>query len=273
MKKKSIHIPFYRKILSPIKVLAFILSTFFWFLIYLILLYPMKLFGIRWEVWRSRCMRFWGRGVLKIFSMDLFIKGPPPKPPFFIVSNHLSYLDIPIYAAVIDTTFVSKSEIRHWPFVGWMAHMLGIIFINRKLKSDVKRVNNEITEAVENQGVLLFPEATTSPGSEILRFRSSLLEHAAEDNLAVSVAAIRYETEEKDIAAYRSVCWWGDTPLHTHLLTLGCTSKIKVEITFSDEKFCDTDRKILALKLEKKMKEMFVPVAYIDVEDYKPVEF
>lgn len=242
-------------------------------MIYLFLLYPVKLFGITWEVWRSRCMKLWGRGVTNIFSMELIIKGPPPKPPFFIVSNHLSYLDIPIYAAVIDTTFVSKSEIRHWPFIGWMAHMLGIIFINRKLKSDVKRVNNEITEAVENQGVLLFPEATTSPGTEILRFRSSLLEHAAEDNLAVSVAALRYETDENDIDAYKSVCWWGDTPLHKHLLTLGCTSQIKVEIRFSEQTVRDKNRKQLASKLEQKMNEMFVPVARTVVDEYKPVEF
>lgn len=218
-------------------------------------------------------MRLWGRGVLKIFSMNLIIKGTPPKPPFFIVSNHLSYLDIPIFAAVIDTTFVSKSEIRHWPFVGWMAHMLGIIFINRKVKSDVKRVNDEINEATENQGVLLFPEATTSPGTEILRFRSSLLEHAADDELEVSVAAIRYETRENDIPAYQSVCWWGDTALHTHLLTLACTCEIKVEITFSDETFHDSDRKTLATRLEKKMNEIFVPVADTVVEEYKPVEF
>lgn len=205
--------------------------------------------------------------------MQLIVNGTPPQPPFFIVSNHLSYLDIPIYAAVIDTTFVSKSEIRHWPIVGWMAHMLGIIFINRKLKSDVKRVNNEITEAVERQGVLLFPEATTSPGTEILRFRSSLLLHAAEDELDVSVAAIRYETQENDLPAYESVCWWGDTPLHSHLLTLACTCKIKVEITFSDETYTDSDRKSLAGKLEKKMNEMFVPVADSVVEEYKPAKF
>ncbi len=218
-------------------------------------------------------MRFWGRGVLNIFSMELIVRGNPPKPPFFIVSNHLSYLDIPIYAAVIDTTFVSKSEIRRWPLVGWMAHMLGIIFINRRIKSDVKRVNNEITEAVERQGVLLFPEATTSPGTEILRFRSSLLEHAAEGKLDVSVAAIRYETPEDDLPAYESVCWWGETALYTHLLTLGFTRKIKVEITFSNETYRDSDRKSLAAKLEKKMNEIFVPVADTVVKEFKSVEF
>lgn len=273
MKEQKIHIPFYRKLLSPLKALAFIFYTVLWFLIYLILLPLTKLVGIRWEVWRSRCMRFWGRGVIKIYSMELVVNGTPPKPPFFIVSNHLSYLDIPIFAAVIDTTFVSKSEIRHWPFLGWMAHMLGIIFINRKVKSDVKRVNNEITEAIEQQGVLLFPEATTSPGTQILRFRSSLLEHAAEDELDVLVAAIRYETHQKDLPAYKSVCWWGDTPLHTHLFTLGCTRRIKVEITFSDDVFSDSDRKSLAIKLEKKMNEIFVPVADTIVDEYKPVEF
>jgi 1-acyl-sn-glycerol-3-phosphate acyltransferase len=154
-----------------------------------------------------------------------------------------------------------------------MAHMLGIIFINRKLKSDVKRVNNVITDAVERQGVLLFPEATTSPGNEILRFRSSLLEHAAEDHLDVSVAALRYETYKNDLPAYKSVCWWGDTPLHTHLLTLGCTCKIKVEINFSEETFNDGNRKNLAAKLEKKMNEMFVPLVNSVVEEYKSVEF
>lgn len=219
-------------------------------------------------------MALWGKMVIKLFSMEIRLKGNPPKPPFFIVSNHLSYLDIPIYSAYIDTTFVAKAEIRKWPVVGFMAETLGIIFVNRKKRSDVKRVNNLIASNLnDRQGVILFPEGTTSPGLEVLRFRPSLLEHAAVSNIDVSYSSLRYETSENDLPAYKSVCWWGKKSMLKHLFMLSKNRKVFVDIRFGAETVTNKDRKDLAMELHKKVTSIFDPVAKRIEEDFVPLEF
>lgn len=206
--------------------------------------------------------------------MKVRLKGTPPTPPFFLVSNHLSYLDIPIYSAFTDSTFVSKSEIKSWPVVGFMAKTLGILFIDRNRRSDVKRVNYLISESLnDQQGVVLFPEGTTSPGLEVLRFRPSLLQHAAESNIKVSYSAIRYETTKKDLPAYKSVCWWGNKNLLSHLFELSKNRKVYVDIRFGDETLRNDDRKVLAAELHNKVTSIFEPVTQKIDEKFVPIQF
>lgn len=260
-------------ITAPIKVFLFPMITFSCYLLYLAGYIFIKLFRMRYEYWRNRCMALWGRMVIKLFSIEIRLEGTPPKPPFFVVSNHLSYLDIPIYSAFIDTTFVAKAEIRKWPIVGFMAKTLGIIFIDRKKRSDVKRVNNLIASNLnDKQGVTLFPEGTTSPGLEVLRFRPSLLEHAAVSNIDVSYSSLRYETSEKDLPAYKSVCWWGKMSLLKHLFLLSKNRKVMVDIRFGEETVRNIDRKNLALELHKKVTSIFDPVAKQIEEDFVPLQ-
>lgn len=218
-------------------------------------------------------MRIWGRATMKLFSMKVVTEGKPPKPPFLIVSNHLSYIDIPIYSAFLDTTFVSKAEIKDWPLIGFMARTLGIIFIDRHKKSDVKRVNQKISDDLnEFQGVVLFPEGTTSPGMEVMRFRPSLLEHAATSGMSVSYASLRFQTSEPDEPAYRSVCWWGKISMARHLLLMGKNRQINVTIRFGDKKILNNDRKDLADQLHRRVSEIFDPVIDEMNEEFKPLE-
>ncbi len=259
---------------APIKVFLFPLITLICYLLYLVGYLFIKVFRMRYEYWRNKCMALWGRMVIKLFSMEIRLEGTPPKPPFFIVSNHLSYLDIPIYSAFIDTTFVAKAEIKKWPVVGFMATTLGIIFIDRTKRTDVKRVNNLIASNLnDQQGVTLFPEGTTSPGLEILRFRPSLLEHAAVSNIDVSYSTLRYETLEKDQPAYKSVCWWGNKSMLKHLFQLSKNRKVLVDIRFGAETVNHTDRKILAMELHKKVTSIFEPVTHQIEEDFVPLKF
>lgn len=263
-----------RKILAPFRILFFFINIFLVYFFYSLFYIPGTLLGLNTTPWRNRCLMTWGKISLWILSIDIRVHGKPPEPPFFIVSNHLSYLDIVVYAAVLKTTFVSKAEIKQWPIIGYMARSLGIIFINRRVKSDVHRVNNEISKKVnENQGVLFFPEATTSPGKEILPFRPSLLEHAVSVGEGVHFSALRYETSKQDLPAYRSVCWWDDMPIHKHFYTLTCNKKIYADITFGNQKICNEDRKILAKNLESEVRTLFNPVTTHVDDDFKPMEF
>lgn len=248
--------------------------TFAAYAVYGLWLVVLKIGQKRYEPWRNSIMKRWGNGVATIMSIEIIVEGEPPSPPFLVVSNHLSYMDIPIYSSVIKTTFVSKKEVRHWPLIGFMAHTLGIIFIDRKRKRDVTRVNREISEQLNRyQGVVLFPEGMTSPGIEVLRFRPPLLEHAASEKMRVSYSALSYQTGEDDLAAYKSVCWWGDTPLHTHLFRLAKNKRILAKIRFGDESIINGDRKVLAETLHSKVSELFEPVTKITDEEFMPPEF
>ena len=47
------------------------------------------------------------------------------------ISNHLSYLDIPILGSIYPVRFVAKSEVENWPLFGFLAKLGRTIFISR----------------------------------------------------------------------------------------------------------------------------------------------
>jgi len=262
------------RIAAIFKIILLLAHTFTLYSIYLFFLIFIKLFGQRYEPWRNQIMTWWGKGSAKILSMDIKVEGNPPEPPFFLVSNHLSYIDIPVYSSILKTTFVSKMEIKHWPFIGFMATTLGIIYVDRSKKRDVTRVNREISEQLnEYQGLVLFPEGMTSPGKEILRFRPPLLEHAASENIEVSYSALRYRTLKGDIPAYKSVSWWGGEPLHKHLFLMASNKRIIVTIRFGKDRLSNPDRKKLAEELHQKVSSIFLPMTEVLDEEFVPPVF
>jgi 1-acyl-sn-glycerol-3-phosphate acyltransferase len=262
------------KLFALLKIISLIICTLLAYSMYAAGLLFIKMSGKHYERWRNQIMRFWGKASARILSMKVEVEGTPPSPPFFLVSNHLSYIDIPMYASVLDTTFISKAEVKDWPVMGFMARTLGIIFVDRSRKRDVTRVNKEISEQLnERQGVVLFPEGMTSPGNGVLRFRPPLLEHPAREEIEVCYSAIRYETSTGDVPAHHSVCWWGGTPLHTHMFRLASNRNITVQIKFGEERINLNDRKLLAEKLHDRVKSIFIPVVDKEQKEFEPLKF
>lgn len=260
-----------KTIIAFLKVLFVPAATIAHFSIYAIGLIPIRLLGRPWETWRSRNMKRWAEAVARTLSMEIKIVGTPPKPPFFLVSNHLSYIDIVVLSYALETTFVSKSEVKSWPVMGIMARMLGILFVDRRRKRDLPEVNNQISSQLNNrQGVVLFPEGTTSPGKELLRFRPSLLQHPAVEEIDVSYAAIHYTTGNEASPAHQSVAWWGDKPLHTHLYGMALNDNITATIRFGEKKIKSNDRKDLAAQLQEEVGQIFVPLTDSHVDEYEP---
>jgi 1-acyl-sn-glycerol-3-phosphate acyltransferase len=120
-----------------------------------------------------------------------------------------------------------------------------------------KLISNNINQ---NQGIILFPEGTTSPGFEVLPFRSSLLEYPVSVEMPVSYASISYRTEEDEIPAYRSICWWDEAPFFTHFFNLLKLKKCTATIHFGSAPILDNDRKSLADRLKKALDSDFEPV-------------
>jgi 1-acyl-sn-glycerol-3-phosphate acyltransferase len=155
-----------------------------------------------------------------------------------LVSNHLSYLDIMVYAAVRPLRFVAKFEVRRWPLVGILASLGGTIFVERERSLQVGQVAQQIEQSLrEGVPVLLFPEGTSSDGSSVLPFRSPLFDPAIRAGALVTAAAIRYHADD---AAEDQVSYWGDMVFAPHLFRTMCIRGLGAEISFdSPRRFPD----------------------------------
>jgi lyso-ornithine lipid O-acyltransferase len=147
-----------------------------------------------------------------------------------IVSNHLTYLDILIYGAVRPFVFVAKCEVRRWPLLGTLASLGGTIFVDRDRSQRVAEAGQQVEQALEDGlAVLLFPEGTSSDGSELLPFRSPLFEPAVRSGARVTAAAIGYHAAD---AVERQVTYWGEMVFLPHLFRTLCVRGLAAEICF-----------------------------------------
>ncbi len=211
--------------------------------------------------WRRKVLGAWGRGLLKVLHVRPVVEGTRPAPPFFLVTNHLSYLDIAVLAALSPGRFVAKQEVRSWPGFGLLASGGGSIFIDRTAARDAVRVLDRMAEAVAGgEGIIVFAEATSSAGREVLPFRPALLEWAARTGFPVHHASVTYRTPPGAPAAHQSVCWWGDMTLGPHLRGLCRLPWIEVTVRFGAAPIADSDRKRLASRLQRAVADQFTPV-------------
>ncbi|MEZ5427551.1 MAG: lysophospholipid acyltransferase family protein [Pyrinomonadaceae bacterium] len=246
-----------RHIRATIRLICFVAMTIIVYLIWMIgaLLIPNRQF------WRQIIFRFWARAFLVISGMRVEIIGTPPRPPFLLVSNHLGYIDVAAFRAVLDTVFVAKSDIRNWFLAGWIVRDMGTIFINRRNRRDIPRAGKEIVSKLEDgEGVVIFPEGTSTKGEEVLPFNSSLLEFAARRGLPVFYASITYRTPSDAPSPSEVICWWDDTVFLEHLWRLLSLKEFTAVINFGEEPINRSDRKELAHELREKVKEKFIPV-------------
>jgi 1-acyl-sn-glycerol-3-phosphate acyltransferase len=170
--------------------------------------------------------------ILKALGIRTTVHGEVPKYGL-VVANHLSYLDIAIVSAVMPCFFVSKAEIASWPYFGRAARTGGTIFIDRRSRASTAEVARQIADRLSLPvPVLLFPEGTSSDGSRVLRFHSSLFEPAAAAGAPVTAAAVRYILDHG--AKERDLCWFDDTLFLPHLWKALGTPAFFAEVTFGE---------------------------------------
>jgi len=82
---------------------------------------------------RWRAVQTWSRRVVQSAGVQVRVNGTVPQrgPRVMAVSNHVSWLDVQVLHSVWNVRFVAKSEIRRWPFIGWLSARTGTLFIER----------------------------------------------------------------------------------------------------------------------------------------------
>lgn len=198
---------------------------------------------------RSRWAHACARSLLAGFGVELRVEGRPPAEGV-VVSNHLGYLDIVVFAAAAPMVFVSKSEVARWPGIGFLARLSGTLFLERARRSDLARVAAEMRPVVEaGVPVVFYPEGTSTGGDRILPFHAGLFEPAASQGWKVTPAWIGYEMPEGSVA--QEVCYWGTMTFLPHFLNLLSRTGIVATVRFGEPLPPSSDRKELAASAER----------------------
>jgi len=131
-------------------------------------------------LWRLlRLPRFWPRiflgGVGLIAGLHITLEGRPHKGAL-LISNHVSWLDIPAIAWATGSAFVGHSGLASVPLLRHLCEMNDTVFVARHDRGSVAGQVAQVREAIAGTGALtIFPEGTTSDGTGLLPFKSSLL--------------------------------------------------------------------------------------------------
>ena len=211
--------------------------------------------------WRRFIYSSWAGFFKGLLGVRITVVGEVPKPPYFLVANHMGYADIPVLRSVLEGVFVAKHEISQWPVVGRIISDMGNIFINRQSRTDIPRAGEEILAALDiGEGIIVFPEGTSSDGAEILQFNSSFLEFAARRELPIYYASISYSIPDESKSPRTLVAWADTTPLREHVSRLFELGGFDATVTFGEAPLSHSDRKQLAKLLHTAITATFVPL-------------
>lgn len=210
--------------------------------------------------------------MMRCFSTMLFLLrvsvtaegGPSPLRPLLIVSNHSSYLDIPVLGSRVPVSFTPKSEIGNWPLIGSICRLIDCVFIDRRVSRTAEN-RADLRRAIGKGCIIsLFPEGTTSDSRRVLPFRSSYFSLAEErfDGQLVYVqpVAISYPRVcglPMDSVLRPKVAWYGDMALVPHVADFLRLGPVTARLTFLPAVTINgfENRKALALHCENAIAE------------------
>ncbi len=224
--------------------------------------WPVALYSERLDrAFRRDIMHYWYTGVLHLLGVRVEVQGQPPRPPFYLVANHLSYIDMLVLARETGCLFVSRGDVEHWPVIGFMVKSLYILFIDRQSKRDTARVNKLIAHTMEQgDAIAIFPESRISRGIDVLPFKSALIQPAVDNGVAVHWAVLHYQSPPELPPAGKIAVWWRPDAFFPHIFRLLAHRGVVATVYFSPEPISGADRKVLAAELFQAVKDKFVPV-------------
>ncbi len=137
------------------------------------------------------CRKMAGSFGVKIEQVE-----PVPQHHGLWVSNHVSWMDIPVVGSVSPAFFLSKAEIGEWPVFGKLAQAAGTVFIERG-SGDTGSVATQIASFLnEGFSVIFFPEATTTDGTKVKRIHGTLLQAAIDTGVPVQPIVLAYVNKD-----------------------------------------------------------------------------
>ncbi len=182
---------------------------------------------------RLRVHSWWSSWLLYWCGVQVDYHGQPERQrPVLFVLNHVSWLDIFVLNKMRATSFIAKSDIRHWPLIGWLVTGAGTVYIERGQRQAIKQVAAQMQSRFEqSQSVGLFPEGTTSDGFTVRPFHASLFETALSTQVDIQPVALRFFDGQQRSTR---VAFIGEQSLVMNIWMLLSQSGVRVECVFLD---------------------------------------
>ncbi|MEU5765481.1 lysophospholipid acyltransferase family protein [Streptomyces asoensis] len=162
----------------------------------------------------ARAVRWWSRSVVRAAGVRVRITGAPAPTGtgLLLVANHISWLDIPLLAAVRPARMLAKAEIRRWPVAGALVARAGVLFIDRdRLRALPATVARIAAELRAGHAVAVFPEGSTWCGRAQGHFRRAVFQAALDAGVPVQPVRIGYR--DRAGAAGTVAAFVGEDPL------------------------------------------------------------
>lgn len=190
----------------------------------------------------------------RLFGIKVTIKGQPAaNKKIIFVGNHLSYLDIEVIGSALKTSFIAKEDVADWPLFGTLARLQQTVFISRDPKRAEESKAVFLSALERTMPLVLFAEGTSSNGSSILPFKSTLFDPLLTTSLIIQPFTLSLthmdgepvrEPAQRDRYAY-----YGDIVLAPHLWAFAKGKGAALTLTFHAplDRTAHPDRKSLAI--------------------------
>lgn len=224
----------------------------------------------RWKVVRigNLVLRFFSRRTLEALNIKARILGLEnlPSGSALLVGNHLSYTDVLVISSQVPTCFVTSTEVKNSPGLGQICQMAGCLFVERRNKANLRNEVAEISEGLKRGlKVAIFPEATSTNGEALLRFRKPLYLAAIDAKVPVVPFCLNYRTvggQPINPVSRDNIFWYGDMDFLPHLWRLSGAGGVEVELNLMPalEVGSDSDASIIAEASQRVVEKVFLPV-------------
>ena len=176
----------------------------------------------------TRAGHEWARRLIDALGVELHVTGKLPDGPALWLSNHRSYVDIPVILAQRPCAFLAKEEIASWPVFGRGAALNHTVFVKRGDPVSGKAARQGALHLLE-RGVpfAAFPEGTTSRGPGIRPFYPGLFQLAEQYGFPVVPIALEYESPDD--------AWVDDDAFVSHFLRRFGRKRIAVQLRIGPE--------------------------------------
>jgi 1-acyl-sn-glycerol-3-phosphate acyltransferase len=115
-----------------------------------------------------------------------------PRNPYVVVSNHESFTDILLISHLPwEMKWLSKAELFRIPVMGWLMHLAGDVPVKRGFGPSAVEAMAKCREILARKvSVMIFPEGTRSPTSELLPFKDGAFRLAIDTGVPILPLAL-----------------------------------------------------------------------------------
>lgn len=183
---------------------------------------------------KSAITHWWCSVLLHCFNIEVRSFGALPQANLrgvMFVGNHISWSDIHALNSVIPLRFIAKSDIKSWPVFGYLVRASNTIFIDRTRRRDAARIMAITANSLkEGDNVCFFPEGTTTDGTHMLKFKSSIVQAAISTNTVIHPVAIRYPLQNGGVNTL--MAYAGETTMGESMMNILKQKNPVVELHF-----------------------------------------